>query len=66
MTHIVCCIAVVIHPSKECRRRIFSNVLRKQVSPTGVLVQEVRHIVNKARNTNQWPAFSLRLICEGA
>ena len=44
---------MVIDTTKERRRRIFANILHKKMSPTRMLIDKIRHVVNESRDENQ-------------
>ena len=49
----MCGIRVVVDTTEERRCRILANVLREQMTATGMFIQEVRDIVNEASNDDQ-------------
>lgn len=63
-TYIVRSVRVVVHTTEERSRRVAANVLGNQVWTTGVLVDEVRHIVDEASDDNKWAFQRLLLVCD--
>lgn len=55
------CVRVIIHTAEESGRRVLAKVLSEKVSATGVLVQEIREVMDKASDGHERASLCLLL-----
>ena len=51
--YVVCSVRMIIDTTEESCRRILANEFDKKMRAARMLVDEVRHIVNEARNKDE-------------
>lgn len=54
-------VRVVVHTAEERGSRILTDVLDDQVATAGVLIDEVRHVVDEASDDDERPCNALFL-----
>ena len=54
-------IGMIINAAKECGCCVFADVLSEEMSPTGVLIQETRYIVDEATDDDERAGLCLLL-----
>lgn len=51
----MCSVRVIVNTAKERGGGVLSDTLRQKMTPTRMLIKEIRHIMDKSRNHNQRP-----------
>ena len=61
-TYVVCSVTVFVNAAEERCGDVLANGVDEQLSATGVQIQKVGHVVDEARDENQWASLRQFLI----